>query len=394
MDERFDAVVIGGGPGGATAALLLARAGWSVALVERKRFPRRKVCGEYLSATNLPLLQHLGLARAFGARAGPEVRQVGLFTGDTVLTASLPRLTDSTHGWGRALGRETLDTLLVDRARAAGAVVFQPFAVQHLHTHAGEYVCTANGERSVVLRSWVVIAAHGYWEPGGLPTQPGPTLPRPGDLLGFKAHFSGSSLPPGLMPLLAFPGGYGGMVHCDGGRVSLSCCIRRDTLAELRSHPAAESAGEMVFGHILDSCRGVRDALNGARREGPWLAAGPLRPGVRVRSRQGIFAVGNAAGEAHPVVAEGISMAMQSAWLLARRLIAHGNGGSDWHRVGTDYARAWRSAFLPRLRAASAFAHWAMRPAAVRASLPLLRAFPAVLGWGARLSGKAKRVVR
>ena len=62
MNDRYDALVIGGGPGGATAALLLARAGWSVALVERKTFPRRKVCGEYLSATTLPLLEHLGVA--------------------------------------------------------------------------------------------------------------------------------------------------------------------------------------------------------------------------------------------------------------------------------------------------------------------------------------------
>ena len=52
--EDFDAVVIGGGPGGATTAMLLARAGWSVAVIERQRFPRRKVCGEYLSGANWP----------------------------------------------------------------------------------------------------------------------------------------------------------------------------------------------------------------------------------------------------------------------------------------------------------------------------------------------------
>ena len=63
--HSFDAIVIGGGPAGSTAALLLARAGWSVALVERMAFPRRKVCGEFLSATNLPLLAELGVAAAF-----------------------------------------------------------------------------------------------------------------------------------------------------------------------------------------------------------------------------------------------------------------------------------------------------------------------------------------
>src|SRR5437660_11229171 len=106
MVDTFDALVIGGGPGGATTALLLARAGWSVALVERKEFPRRKVCGEYLSGTNLPLLERLGVGDVFGERAGPEVRRVGLFAGDTVVRAALPRPGGRPGGRGRALGRD------------------------------------------------------------------------------------------------------------------------------------------------------------------------------------------------------------------------------------------------------------------------------------------------
>jgi 2-polyprenyl-6-methoxyphenol hydroxylase-like FAD-dependent oxidoreductase len=271
--------------------------------------------------------------------------------------------------------------------------VIQPGTVSQLQCAGEDYQVQIDTARPRQVRGAVVIAAHGYWEPGKLPTQPAPTPPRPRDLLAFKAHFGNSALPPGLMPLLAFPSGYGGMVHCDGRRVSLSCCIRRDRLAVLRAGQPEEAAGEAVFAHILDSCHGVRDALAGARREGPWLAAGPLRPGIRVRANGGLFAVGNAAGEAHPVVAEGISMAMQSAWLLAERLIAHGRGRGGWHRVGKDYARAWRRAFGTRVRAAAVYAHWAMRPAAVASSVPLLRAFPVLLGWGARLSGKRTRVV-
>ena len=51
----------------------------------RPNFPRRKVCGEFVSATNLPLLSALGVGDAFLTHAGPEVRRVGLFAGDTVL---------------------------------------------------------------------------------------------------------------------------------------------------------------------------------------------------------------------------------------------------------------------------------------------------------------------
>src|SRR5215471_5533148 len=48
MAMTYDALVIGGGPGGATAALLLARAGWNVMLAEKTAFPRSKVCGEFI----------------------------------------------------------------------------------------------------------------------------------------------------------------------------------------------------------------------------------------------------------------------------------------------------------------------------------------------------------
>src|ERR1700724_2618671 len=94
-----DALIIGGGPAGATVALLLAKGGWSVAVIEKAAFPRRKGCGDFISATTLPVLHEIGVGEAFSNPAGPELRRVGLFANDTTLAASLPQLTGLSDGW-------------------------------------------------------------------------------------------------------------------------------------------------------------------------------------------------------------------------------------------------------------------------------------------------------
>jgi flavin-dependent dehydrogenase len=213
--------------------------------------------------------------------------------------------------------------------------------------------------------------------------------------LAFKAHFTDVDLPAGLMPLLAFPGGYGGIVQTDHGRTSLSCCIRRDVLQRRRAQQPGRAA-DAVFAYILDHCVGARRTLVGAHIDGPWLAAGPIRPGLRPLHRDGIFAVGNVAGEAHPIVAEGISMALQAASTLAEVLIAHHHDvlRGAFHRAADLYADSWRRSFVARVRAAALFAEVAMRPRASKLIGSLLQRAPTLITLGARWSGKAYPSVR
>jgi len=406
MRTAYDAIIIGAGPAGSSAAILLARAGRSVALLEASAFPRRKVCGECIAASNLPLLDALGLGETLRRCAGPELRHVALWCGDERITAALPAHTESDSPWGRALRREHLDLLLLERARAAGASVLQPcraLAVRGDSRAALYEVRVADRDAERALRAPVVIRAHGSWQPPPAEDRPWGREHRASDLLAFKATFRDTALAAGLLPVLAFSGGYGGMVIADSGLATLACCIRRDRLAACRatgSGPAGR-AGEAVEALLRDECHGVREALANASRVGPWLAAGPIRPGVRLRANASdTFLIGNAAGEVHPIIGEGISMALQSAWLLCEELA----GSADAFRCDAEgevrrrdiqrrYVARWRAHFVRRLRLAACFAYAAMRPRLAGPLLPVLRRVPALLGVAAEVSGKTHSAV-
>jgi flavin-dependent dehydrogenase len=398
----FDVIIVGGGPAGSTTALLLARAGWTVALIEKKAFPRRKVCGEFISATNLPLLKELGIADFYFSHGGPSVEQVGLFAANSIITAPMPPIENSDEKWGRALGREHLDSLLLEQAKLANVYIWQPWSATQFQKHTDYFSCTlTQKEKTEEISGRILIMANGSWEKGPM-LSPSSSLSnfnsqiydhQASDFLGFKAHFTESSLAPNLMPLLVFPGGYGGMVHTDNNRVTLSCGIQRKTLSEIRKVYPGVIAGEAVLQHIVSSCLGVRNALESAQLQDQWLSVGPLRPGIRKVYHEAIFYVGNSAGEAHPIVAEGISMALQAAWLLADLLIRKQTQirkKYDLDAIGREYTKHWHSHCALRIRVANLFTQVAIRPKAVAFLLPLFKRFPSLISYGAKLSGKVK----
>ncbi len=410
MYDSTDALVIGAGPAGTSTAIWLANAGWDVVLVEQHCYPRRKVCGECIAAGNLGLLDELGIGTAFQRMAGPQLRRVGWMSAAATIVADLPPCKYGPYPFGRALGRDRFDELLLLRARALGVRVLQPAKVRTARGEPARFECEIEsmpdgvhygrpGSRTMrTVRARVVVDAHGSWEAGpklagdgaaGVAQSPR----RNSDLFAFKATFLNATLAPGVLPVLAINGGYGGIVVSDQGRTTLACCVRRDALRACRALAPGAEAGAAVEVYLRRSCPGIHEALVGAHRDGSWLSVGPLRPGIRIDAAHGLFRVGNAAGETHPLIGEGISMALQSAALLAN-ILTQQPASAIRARLASHlqhrYAAAWRAEFASRLRLAAAYAHLAMRPALASPSGALLRRWPTLLTMAARLAGKAR----
>ena len=176
------------------------------------------------------------------------------------------------------------------------------------------------------------------------------------------------------------------------GRTAAGCRCPAASAATVWKHSGAKATAARPT-----PCSALSSGPAGAsaKLDGPWLAAGPIRPGIRAGYADDIFRAGNVAGESHPIIAEGISMAMQGGWMLAAELLRE----RDWSsaarlRAGRRYEAAWRRQFAGRIRAAALLARLADWPATESLVPVLARTFPALLTFGAALSGKARNVPR
>ncbi len=402
-----DVLVIGAGPAGASVAIRLARAGWRVVVIEQSSYPRQKVCGECLGPASLRILDELGVTERLRGCVGPEIRSVAWMTRTRTVIADMPPCTTGPYRYGRAIGRDLLDAAMLRRAMELGVRVIQPARARRLQGGPGAFVCeyqsrSPTGEQRLraadeTITVSIVIDAHGSWErqlaaEGGGPQARRAPRPARSDLLAFKASFRDTALPVGLLPVVSLSGGYGGMVVSNDGRTTVACCIRRDVLRECRKRLAGDSAGAAVEAFLRTSCRGVAAALHGAQLESDWQAVGPLRPGFHVESANGMIPVGNAAVEAHPLIGEGICIALQSAALLAARLGPRPARVDErfTRRVRESYHQASRAAFARRLNLARVYSQIAMRLPIATMMARVMQQWPRTLTLAARLAGKAR----
>jgi len=338
-----DALIIGGGPAGSLAALLLARAGWAVTLVEQHRFPRDKVCGECVAALGLDVLRRVGLLDRLTAAGAVGLRRAGLHPPEgRSLFLDLPRPM-------AGLSRSVMDALLLGAAIEAGAAVRQPARCEYVEP----------GSRTVHVRDLATNTVESH-RPSYLLIADGksallPDRPLPTSDLGVKAHFENVDGQRDAIELFGLGGYYGGLAAIEGGLWNAAFSVPAARLRENRGDVAG------VFGSMLSENAALRRRLAGARRVSDWLASPLPRFGVRRRWPANVIPLGNAAAALDPIGGEGMGLALRSAELAVESLIAPGDNSSLNGR-----ALAWRFRRLWRVRSA------ACRAAAALASSPAL----------------------
>jgi len=119
MSFDLDAAIIGGGPAGSAAAILLARQGYHVGLIDKAIFPRDKACAEYMSPAIEGILKRLGVLEQVEAAHPAHLRGFSIYTpAGRAFRADFAGVTDSSgnafYDYGLALPRQRFDHLLVE----------------------------------------------------------------------------------------------------------------------------------------------------------------------------------------------------------------------------------------------------------------------------------------
>ena len=363
--RRTPALILGGGPAGAAAAISLARGGVRPLVLERSRETGDALCGGFLSWRTLDTLERLGIAADV---LNPEpVTRVRLFAGRSVAEAPLPRP-------ARGVSRRRLDTLLLARAQAEGAMVERGVAVRGFADGAAQL---ADGAQ---VGGAAVLLATGKHDLRGLAR---PAEARGVDpTLGLRIRLSRSptldALVGDTIELHLFDRGYAGLVRQEDGSANLCMAVHRSRLTEA-------GGPEALLRALAGECPPLGDRLASWSGE-PIDAVANVPYGWRARSTApGLYRLGDQAGVIPSLAGEGMGIAIASGVIAARALLAG--------TAAPAYQRGLAATLARPIGVAHAIWRLAERPGSARALVALARTVPWLVDPAARATRIPDRAV-
>ncbi len=314
-----DVLIVGAGPAGSIAALVLARGGARVRLVDLAAFPRPKLCGDTVNPGALSILDRLGVGTAVRARARDVTGMLVTGPGGVAVAADYPR-----GLCGAAIERRDLDRLLLEAAVAAGAD-FTPGVralaplVDEGGRVSGARVRAEAGESEI--RARIVIAAEGRHSRLGAALSLTRFAPSP-KRWAFGSYFTGIDGLTSRGEMHVRADGYIGIAPLGDGRANV-CVVRAvgrgftPRLAGRKGPPH-----ETIVANAIDEDRELRARFVRARRTSPIVSLGPLACDAAAAGCPGLVLAGDAAGFVDPMTGDGLRFALRGGELAAQAALA------------------------------------------------------------------------
>jgi len=349
MNINFDVIIAGAGPAGASAAIHLARHDLRVLLVEQKKFPRPKLCGEFISPECQKHFENLGVAEAMHNSA-PSALAETVFYSTRGHHVSIP---STWFGGTAALGlsRAVMDDVLLRHAQACGVHVIENATIN-------EPIVDDKTVRGIRLKENEYFAPLTIDATGRariLSKKLNPDEPKSKrKLIAFKAHLRNTCVAANACEIYFYPEGYGGLSTIEGDISNLCFIISAEQVKRHHSNP------DGIVREVIMKNQRAAFTLANAELESEWLSASWERFGRRQPNpANGLIAIGDAAAFIDPFTGSGMLMAFESGELAANVIVRHRD---KLPHIGTAYSEAYVQKFDSRLRISGWLRRAAFKP--------------------------------
>lgn len=351
--------IAGAGPAGSSLAIRLAQNGYRVTLIEREKFPRHKLCGEFISPECLSHFGELGVLDGMLSAGGDHITETRFYS-QAGRNVSVPSEWFG-GGFALSLSRAEMDERLIRRAAEAGAEILEETSAIGLRAEKGRVlaVLTRSGGETGEVPADLFIDATGRARVleklaekhySSVSSRIKPPNAR---LVGFKNHFRGVSHEKGGCEIYFFRGGYGGLSYIEQGQANFCFLIKAREVKRFNGKP-----GKMIEELVFKNTR-ARSCLKDAEPSSDWLAVSIDGFGKKeLRPAMNLFTVGDSAAFIDPFTGSGMLMALEGSRLLAGCIADH----ALLDRIAAEYARAYRQNFRKRLLVCSYLRKGAFMP--------------------------------